>query len=115
MHVGPEYVLRDDGIENVLHLLIFCPFSSPAWKKRSLRLGNHMAPIHNNLVDFVLSSVDSCNKSKKGNITISKLCFPTFTHVIWGERNKRLLGGERNSLQNILCDILNQIRSRTYF
>lgn len=79
---------------------------------------------NSSLVDQMQLLLSFCHKSRKENLTIAKLCYPSFMWHIWRERNSRIsttkrtppmaahfteyfgLGSEKNYLPLFTCQLI---------
>lgn len=56
-----------------------------------------------------MHSLNNCDQSKHDNLTLAKLCFPTFTGAIWNERNNHIFRNKNWPWQLTLNDVLYQV------
>lgn len=64
--------------ESSLHLLIECSFSKQIWLYIAAKFGTPTAST-NVMKDLMLDFINGCDESKEDNLTLSKLCFSSFT------------------------------------
>lgn len=91
-----------------------CPFNKAIWNE-IIKMLNVRYTRCSTIAEDLLTFINRCDQSYKGNITLFHLCFPAFIWSVWQERNYRIFINESKPWDKVLMHIVEQIRGKVSY